>query len=123
MLRIIVCTIAFFLFGVLYAEIINSFDLIRFMLNPYVFGAIVSSVFLFSEILLRRFEERAGLSNQDHMRFGKIRHIYYIGLSIIGFILLAMVPFVWWGTIKKLAESANKGTIARSIKPMMDRPM
>ena len=109
MLRIIVCTIAFFLFGVLYAEIINSFDLIRFMLNPYVFGAIVSSVFLFSEILLRRFEERAGLSNQDQERFEKIRRIYYLGLSVIGVILFIMLPFVWWGAIKKLAESANKG--------------
>lgn len=109
MLRIIVCTIAFFLFGVLYAEIINSFDLIRYTLNPSIFGAIIAAVFLLSEIVLKGFEDRAGLSNQDRMRFEKIRHIYYIGLSVIGFILLVMVPFVWWGTIKKLAESANKG--------------
>ena len=109
MLRLIVCTIAFFIFGVLYAEIINSFDLISYRLNPYIFGAIIAAVFLISEIVLKRFEEKAGLSHQDRMRFEKIRHFYYMGLSILGFILLVMIPFVWWGAIKKLAESANKG--------------
>ena len=43
------------------------------------------------------------------MRFDKMRQIYTICISIIGFIVLVMVPFVWWGAIKKLAESANKG--------------
>jgi hypothetical protein len=43
------------------------------------------------------------------VRCEKVRQIYYIGLSILGFILLVMVPFIWWGAIKKLAESANKG--------------
>ena len=109
MLRIIVCTIAFFLFGVLYAEIINSFDLISYKLNPYIFGAIIAAGFFISEIVLKRFEERTGLSHQDHERFEKIKQIYYLGLSVIGVILLVMVPFVWWGAIKKLAESANKG--------------
>lgn len=109
MLRIIVCTIAFFIFGVLYAEIINSFDLISYRLNQYIFGAIIAAVFLVSEIVLKRFEERAGLSHQDRMRFEKIRGLYYMGLSILAFILLVMVPFIWWGAIKKLAENANKG--------------
>ena len=109
MLRIIVCTIAFFIFGVLYAEIINNLNFISYKLNPYIFGAIVSTVFLVSEILLKHFEELANISNQDRVRFEKIRQIYYIGLSILAFILLVMVPFIWWGAIKKLAESANKG--------------
>lgn len=109
MLRMIVCTIAFFVFGVLYAEIINSLDFTRYKLNPYIFGAIVSTVFLVSEMLLKHFEDRAGISNQDRVRFEKIKQIYYIGLSILALTLLVMVPFIWWGAIKKLAESANKG--------------
>jgi hypothetical protein len=109
MLRIMVCTIAFFIFGVLYAEIINRFDWLSYKLNPYIFGGLVSAVFLISEVVLKRFEERAGLTDQDRTRFEKVRHIYYFGLSIIAFILLVMIPFIWWGAIRKLAESANKG--------------
>jgi hypothetical protein len=109
MLRLIVCMIGLFLFGVLYAEIFNGFDWIGFKLNPYIFGTIVAAVFLVSEIVLKRFEERARRSNQDRVRCEKIRQIVYVGLSILGFILLVMVPFIWWGAIKKLAESANKG--------------
>jgi hypothetical protein len=92
-----------------YAEILNGFDWTGFKLNPYLFGAIISAVFLSSEILLKRMEERAQLSNQDHLKFDRVRQIYYIALSIIGFVLLVMEPFIWWGAIKKLAESANKG--------------
>jgi hypothetical protein len=101
--------IGFFFFGILYAEILNGLDLLSLKLNPYIFGAIIAAVFFISEIVLKRLEERAGLSNLDHVKYVKIRQIYYIGLSIIGFIILVMVPFVWWGAIKKLAESANKG--------------
>jgi len=109
MLRLPVCMLGLFVFGIIYAEILNSFDWFNYKLNPYVFGAIIATVFVSSEILLKRLEERAKLSDQDNVRFEKIRQIYYIGLSIIGFILLVMVPIVWWGAIKKLAESANKG--------------
>lgn len=109
MLRLVVCMIGLFMFGIIYAEIFNSFDWINYRLNQYVFGAIIATVFLVSEIVLKRFEERARLSNRDYVRFETIRQLYYIGLSIIGFILLVMVPLVWWGAIKKLAESANKG--------------
>ena len=109
MLRIVVCTIGIFIFGVLYAEILNGIDWVSYRLNPYIFGAVISTLFFVSEVLWKRFEERAALSNQDRMRFDKMRQIYTICISIIGFIVLVMVPFVWWGAIKKLAESANKG--------------
>jgi len=101
--------IGVFIFGVLYAEILNGFDWVSYRLNSYIFGAIISTLFLFSEILWKRFGGRAGLSNQDRMRFDKMQQVYYICVSIIGFILLVMLPFIWWGAIKKLAESANKG--------------
>jgi hypothetical protein len=104
-----VCMIGVFIFGVLYAEILNGFDRISYRLNPYIFGAIISTLFLVSEILWKRFGGRAGLSNQDRMRFDKMQQVYYICVSIIGFILLVMLPLIWWGAIKKLAESANKG--------------
>ena len=109
MLRIVVCMIGVFIFGVLYAEILNGFDWVSYRLNPYIFGAVIATLFFVSEVLWKRFEERAALSNQDRMRFDKMRQIYTICISIIGFIVLVMVPFVWWGAIKKLAESANKG--------------
>jgi hypothetical protein len=101
--------IGFFLFGILYAEILNNLDLISYKFNPYIFGTVISLVFLISEIVLKHFQNRASLSNQNQLKFDRIRNIYYICMSIIGFILLVMVPLVWWGAIKKLAESANKG--------------
>lgn len=104
-----VCMIGVFIFGVLYAEILNGFNWVSYRLNPYIFGAIISTLFLVSEILWKGFGGRAGLSNQDRMRFDKMQQVYYICVSIIGFILLVMLPFIWWGAIKKLAESANKG--------------
>ena len=109
MLRIIACIILIFLFGILYAEILNSFDLPKVKLNVYIFGVAISFVYFISEVTLKYFEKRSTLSNQHQIKFDKIRNIYFITLSIIGLILLVMVPFVWWGAIKKLAESANKG--------------
>jgi membrane-anchored glycerophosphoryl diester phosphodiesterase (GDPDase) len=101
--------VGFFLFGVLYAEIISSFYVSHFRINAYSFGTFISLVYLISEVILKHLEDRAKLSNPDHNKYIKVRKIYYIIMCIMGFILFVMVPFVWWGAIRKLAESANKG--------------
>lgn len=109
MIRIIVSVIGFFVFGVIYAEILNGLDLFEFRVNVYLFAASISLIFLFSELILKHFEKRATISNQDESKFEKIKDYYYVCLAVLVFILMIALPFIWWGTIKRLAEMANKG--------------
>lgn len=109
MIRIIVCMIGVFVFGVIYAEILNELKLFDFRVNEYLFAGSISFIFLFSELILKHFETRASMSNQDEIKFKKIKDFYYICLAFLGFILLIAAPFIWWGAIKRLADMANKG--------------
>ena len=109
MTRIIVCLIGFFVFGVIYAEILNGLKLFEFRVNVYLFAGSISLIFLFSELILKHFETRASISNQDEIKFKKIKDYYYRCLAFLGFILLVALPFIWWGTIKRFADMANKG--------------
>ena len=109
MIRIIVCIIGFFVFGVIYAEILNELKLFDFRVNEYLFAGLISLIFFFSEFILKHFETRASMSNHDEIKFKKIKDFYYICLSFLGFILLIAAPFIWWGAIKSLADLANKG--------------
>ena len=101
--------IGFFVFGVIYAEILNGLKLFEFRVNVYLFAGSISLIFLFSELILKHFETRASISNQDEIKFKKIKDYYYRCLAFLGFILLVALPFIWWGTIKRLADMANKG--------------
>ena len=101
--------IGFFIFGVIYAEILNEFKLFDFRVNVYIFSGSLSVIFLFSELILKYFETRASLSSQDEIKLKKIKGYYYICLAFLGFILLVAMPFIWWGTIKRLADIANEG--------------
>jgi len=101
--------IGFFIFGVIYAEILNGLKLFDFRVNVYIFAGSILLIFLFSELILKHFETRASISNQDEIKFKKIKDYYYLCLAFLGFILLVAVPFVWWGAIKRLADIANKG--------------
>jgi len=109
MTRLIVCMIGFFVFGVIYAEILNELKLFDFRVNAYLFASSMALIFLFSELILRHFKTKAFLSNQDEIKFKKIKNYYYICLAFLGFILLVALPFIWWGAIKRLADLANKG--------------
>lgn len=109
MTRIIVCMIGIFVFGVIYAEILNELKLFDFRVNVYLFAGSISLIFLFSELILKHFEKRESISNQDEIRFKKIKDFYYITLALLGFILLVAAPFIWWGAIKRLAHMANEG--------------
>jgi len=104
MTRIIVCVIGVFIFGVIYAEILNGFELFDFSVNVYLFSGSISLIFLFSELILTYFKTRALLSDQDKIRFSKIKNYYYICLAFLGIILFVALPFIWWGTIKRLAD-------------------
>ena len=109
MIRIIVCMTGFFVFGVIYAEILNGLNFLNFRVNVYLFAGSLSLLFLFSELILKHFKTRALLSNQDEITFKKIKDLYYICLAFLGFILLVALPFIWWGAIKRLADMANEG--------------
>jgi len=101
--------VGFFIFGVIYAEILNEFKLFNSRVNVYIFAGSISLIFLFSELIIKHFETRASSSNQEEIKFKKIKDYYYICLAFLGFILLIALPFIWWGTIKKLADIANAG--------------
>jgi preprotein translocase subunit SecY len=101
--------IGFFIFGVIYAEILNEFKLFNFTVNPYIFAGSISLIFLFSELIIKHFQTGASLSDQDEIKFKKIKQYYYICLAFLGFVLLVATPFIWWGTIKRLADIANEG--------------
>ena len=109
MIRIIVCMIGIFVFGVIYAEILNEFKLFGFRVNAYLFAGSISLIFLFSELILKHYERGASKSSQDDIKFRKIKDFYYISLALLGFILLVAAPVIWWGTIKRLAHMANEG--------------
>lgn len=101
--------IGFFIFGVVYAEILNQFRLFHFRVNVYIFAGSISLIFLFSELILKYYTTKALLSNQDEIKFKKIKDYYYLCLAFLGFILMVALPFIWWGTIKRLADIANEG--------------
>jgi hypothetical protein len=101
--------IGFFVFGVIYAEILNGLHLFGFRVNVYLFAGSISLIFLFSELILEHLKRKASRCNQDASKFQKIRDYYYICFAFLGFIFLVAVPFIWWGTIKRLAAMANKG--------------
>ena len=82
MIRIIVCMIFFFIFGVIYAEILNEFKFFDFRVNVYIFAGSISLIFLFSELILKHFETRASLSNQDEIKFKKIKRLLLHMFSI-----------------------------------------
>ena len=109
MTRIIVCIIGVFVFGVIYAEILNEVKLFDFRVNAYLFAGSISLIFLFSELILKHYEKGASKSSQDDIKFRKIKDFYYISLALLGFILLVAAPVIWWGAIKRLAHMANEG--------------
>ena len=104
MFRNLICTTGFFVFGVLYAEILNGLNILYFKMNVYLFAGLVSLIFLVSELILKHFETEAKMSSIGRIKLQKAKDIYYIGLSILGFVLLILIPFVWWGAIKTLAD-------------------
>jgi len=107
MFRNLICTIGFFVFGVLYAEILNGLDIFNFKMNVYLFAGLVSLIFLMSEVVLKHLETEAKKSSIGETKLQKAKDIYYIGLGILGFVLLFLMPFVWWGAIKTLADIAK----------------
>ena len=109
MIRVIVCMIGFFVFGVIYAEILNELKIFDFRVNVYLIAGSMAMIFLASEWVLKHYKRKARLSDWDKIRFGKIQNYYYMCLVVIGFILLVALPFIWWGTILRLANTANGG--------------
>ena len=85
-MRIIVCMIGFFIFGVIYAEILNEFKLFDFRVNVYIFSGSLSLIFLFSELILPEAEdwikkalesdERNGMKWYLAMDYGTYAEIY-----------------------------------------------
>jgi len=94
-------------FGVLYAEILNGLNIFNFKMNVYLFAGLVSLIFLVSELILKHFETEAKMSSIGEIKLQKAKDIYYIGLGILGFVLLILMPFVWWRAIKTLADMAK----------------
>ena len=93
MLRNLICTIGLFVFGVLYAEILNELNLFNFKMNAYLFASSVSVIFLISELILKHFEKEAKVSRIGEIKFQNAKDIYYIGLAISGFLLFRFLVY------------------------------
>lgn len=110
MIRIIICTVGAFVFGILYGEILNKLlKVVEFRINVYLFAGLISLIFLCSQLVLGHFEKKASISEKHQSRFNKIKDCYHIFMVFLVFILLVALPFIWWGTILKVSTMANKG--------------
>ena len=106
MFRIVGCTIGLFLFGVIYAETINALNFFEFKVNVYLFAISIAFAFSAMDILFNYFEKRASLSSKNQGVFEKLKVYYYSFFFFLGIVLFIVVPFVWWGVIKKLATQS-----------------
>lgn len=108
MTRIIVGAIAWFGFGIILAEVLNNFELVKLRIDPASFAGFLSAVFLMFKLSLRYYEKKSGLSHADKKKFKKIFRIYEVLIMLIGILLFILIPFLWFGVIKRLAMIANE---------------
>lgn len=109
MIRMFVFFIAWFGFGVIAAEIFNSFEILSHRINVLVIAVPIALIYLFSQILMEYLKNRAGKSRADEKRYLMVKKQYYLLLGFIGLFVFFIVPFVWWGVIEKLANLAGDG--------------
>ena len=109
MIRAAVISLAWFGFGVIAAEIFNSFELLAERVNVLVDAVPAVVLYLLSEWVLAVYRRRADRSEKDEKRYQAVLKRYRLILGLIGFIAFFVIPFVWWGVIEKLSGLANEG--------------
>lgn len=110
-LRLLVCVIGVLCFGVVVTEIINAFHLFDFRVPTLLVAAPMVAIFLFSELAgrYRKAEDAGGREGMGRLR--RVLSAYDFVLFVLFIALAALIPYLWWSTIKKLAGMANAGKV------------
>ena len=109
MIRVFIFTLTWFAFGVIAAEIFNSFEILGERLNVLVVAVPAALFFMTSQGVLTYLKNNADDSPADEARYKMILKHYHLILGLLGFIAFIIIPFVWWGVIEKLAGLASEG--------------
>jgi len=109
MVRIITFTIAWFGFGIIAAEIINSFEWFEFRINVLYIAVPITCFFLVSEFILNYYKNRQTQSIEGEIKYKKVQKLYNLLLGFISLVVFVIIPLVWWGVIKQLAMIATEG--------------
>ena len=107
MIRIIVGGIAWFGFGIILAEIMNNFGFLNLDLEPVYIAGFLAFVFLSFKLTLGYYEQKSGLSKEEKAKYKKLFQVYEILIMILGVLFSILIPFLWFGVIRKLAAIAN----------------
>lgn len=107
MVKVFACAIGLTGLGVIIAEVINSLGWSEFHLAPVIVTVPMLSFYGFYEIVVHRINQSAISIRTQHVS----TFISWTNaiLSLIGLILLLSIPLLWWGVIKRLAQSSSQG--------------
>ncbi len=107
MVKVFACAIGLTGLGVIIAEVINSLGWLEFHLAPLIVTVPMLSFYGLYEIVVHGMEQPPkSIQAQTASRFIKWTNVI---LSLIGLIFLLSIPLLWWGVIKRLAQSASQG--------------
>lgn len=108
MIRSFCLTIAWFGFSIIAAEIFNSFEVLDERVNVMVIAIPMTLVYIGSKLVLRHYQIKSTESDQALERYRKVEQHYYLALGSISLFMFVIIPLVWWGVIKKLAQLGAK---------------
>lgn len=93
--------------GIIMTEVVNSLKWFESRLTPVVVTLPMLVFYgLYDFVAPRTNHDAASIPND---RTGTLFRWINAVLSLIGLIFLLSIPFLWWGVIKRLAQSASQG--------------
>ena len=93
--------------GMIIAEVIDSLRWVEFRLSPIIITVPMLIFYGLCEITIQRKKKEA--TSMRPPRAGSIFSWMNAVLSLIGLIFLLSIPLLWWGVIKRLAQSVSWG--------------
>lgn len=108
MFRFILLSLAWFGFSVIAAEIFNSFEVLESRMNVLFIAVPMTLVYMSSNLILHHYKKASAQSDAAYQRYQKILKHYYLALGSISLFMFIIIPLVWWGVIKKLAQLGAK---------------
>jgi hypothetical protein len=97
------------LFGVIVCEVLNQTGLFDGGINVGLIAGMVALIYLISGFILNHYRSKALYSAQSRAECMRIERWANLVQALIGLGLIAGLPLLWWGVIKKLASAANHG--------------
>ncbi|MBE0583123.1 MAG: hypothetical protein IH612_05100 [Desulfofustis sp.] len=92
---------AFFWLGVVIAEVVRQSELFSTIGSPFFWGTVTALLFVAAEAMKLSLRSSAKRNGTQAKRVDAVYHLF---LGLICLILLAAIPFLWWGVIKELAR-------------------